>query len=129
MAATVTLANYKKAVAGFVAVAIPLVGAVVAANVLTGPVAHDVSLALVGLTAVAAPLGVAISPKNGPKTDVLLDDITDLLGKADRIRGAVAPAVREIISEADAQEQRQAAVAGVDTASDPSQYPSQGAPS
>lgn len=89
------IAEYKKAIGGFVGTAIPLLGAIIAANVLTGSAAHNAAIILAGLTAIGGPLGVAIAPKNGPKQNVLVDDVKTLLGNASEIRGAIMDAAKE----------------------------------
>lgn len=89
-------AEYKKAIGGFVGTAIPLVGAIVAANVLTGDAAHYAAIILAGLTAIGGPLGVALAPKNGPKTKVLVDDVKALLANATEIHQVLQDAAVEL---------------------------------
>lgn len=89
-------AEYKKAIGGFVGTAIPLVGAIVAANVLNGDAAHYAAIVLAGLTAIGGPLGVALAPKNGPKTTVLVDDVRALLANATEIHQVLAEAGAEL---------------------------------
>lgn len=89
-------AEYKKAIGGFVGTAIPLVAAIIAANVLNGDAAHYATIILAGLTALTGPLGVAIAPKNGPKTKVLVDDVKTLLANATEIHQVLQDAAAEL---------------------------------
>ena len=59
-----TLAQYKKAIGGFIASLVPLGGALLSLGVLSGPASHDLAVALAIATPVVAFLGVAIAPAN-----------------------------------------------------------------
>lgn len=93
---TATIARYKKALGGFIAAVIPLGAALLAANVLDGNTAHWVAIGCAAGTALLVPLGVAITPANGPKQTVLVDNVKQLLGDAANVHSAVLDSAREL---------------------------------
>ncbi len=61
------LAEYKKAIAAFLAAAVAAGGTLLSLGILGDAQSHGLAVALAFLTPILAALGVAVAPANGPK--------------------------------------------------------------